>query len=143
MSIRRWEPLDELLCLRESMERPFTGSLPRTAGRVLRPAPWRPAVEVHEENGRVVLFAALPGVNPKSLELTVSGDIITLKAVTKTSRGVGTGFYDSRVIYGSYPLPTPVQAGMATATFRNGILEVRIPKAGEPEARTIKVEVAA
>ncbi|HEV8339982.1 MAG TPA: Hsp20/alpha crystallin family protein [bacterium] len=143
MNIRRWEPLDELLCLRESMEHPFTGYLPHTTGRVLRPAPWRPAVEVHEENGRVVLFAALPGVNPKSLEVTVSGDIVTLKAVKGTSGSAGTGFYDSRVIYGSYPLPSPVQAGLATATFRNGILEVRIPRAGEPEARTVKVEVAA
>lgn len=143
MSIRRWEPLDELLCLRESFEHPFTDYRLGTAGRVLRPAPWRPAVEVHEEKGRVVLFAALPGVNPKSLEVTVSDEIVTVKAVTGTPRGAGTGSYDRGVVYGSYPLPAPVQASMATATFKNGILKVRIPKAEEPEARTVKVEVAA
>ncbi len=140
MHLRRWEPLDELLCLRESIRHPLIGYPQRTFRRFQRPR--QPAVEINEEEGDVVLFAALPKVNRQSLEVTVSSDIVTVKAATETPWGAGNGSYDHHLVYGFYAMPAPVLAGGAKASFKNGILEVRIPKATEPEARTVKVEVA-
>ena len=91
MSIRRWDPFDELTSLRASMERLFDDLFTtRRPGRALAPALWEPAGELFE-------------------------------------RAVG--------------LPASVQADQAKATFRHGMLEVRIPKAERGRAKSIKVEV--
>ena len=114
MSIRRWDPFDELSSLRESMERLFDDLFTtRRPGRALAPALWEPAVELFETEGDVVFRAEMPGIDPQQVGVTVTEDT----------------------------LPASVQADQAKATFRHGILEVRIPKAERGRAKSIKVEV--
>jgi len=122
VSIRRWDPFDELTSLRESMERLFDDLFTtRRPGRALAPALWEPAVELFETEGDVVFRAEME------------------------QEQKGRNYYRRELRYGSFEravgLPASVQADQAKATFRHGILEVRIPKAERGRAKSIKVEV--
>lgn len=148
MSIRRWDPFDELTSLRESMERLFDDFFTRRpAGRpLLAPAMWEPAVEVFETEGEVVFRAEMPGIDPKTVDVTVSEDSLTLKAEARAeAEQKGRNYYRRELRYGAFQrsvaLPTSVQTDQAKAAFKNGILEVRIPKAERAKAKTVRVEV--
>ncbi len=147
MSIRRWDPFDELSSLRESMERLFEDFFTtRRPGRHLAPALWEPAVELFETEGDVVFRAEMPGIDPKSVNVTVSEDTLTVKAEVKAEQEQkGRNYYRRELRYGSFEravgLPTSVQADQAKATFKNGILEIHIAKAERAKAKSVTVEV--
>ena len=147
MSIRRWDPFDELSSLRESMERLFDDLFTtRRPGRALAPALWEPAVELFETEGDVVFRAEMPGIDPQQVDVTVTEDTLTVKGEARTEQEQkGRNYYRRELRYGSFEravgLPASVQADQAKATFRHGILEVRIPKAERGRAKSIKVEV--
>ena len=147
MSIRRWDPFDELTSLRESMERLFDDLFTtRRSGRALAPAQWEPAVELFETEGDVVFRAEMPGIDPQQVDVTVTEDTLTVKGEARTEQEQkGRNYYRRELRYGSFEravgLPASVQADQAKATCRQGILEVRIPKAERGRAKSIKVEV--
>lgn len=148
MSIRRWDPFDELTSLRESVESLCSGFYTRRPQHAQAPALWEPAVDLYGTNGELVMRAEMPGIDPKSVEVQVSGGTLIVKA----EAGAGAGqkdwnYYRRELRHGTFQrtfvLPTPVEAGLAKATFRNGILEIRLPKVAEARGQTVKVEVAA
>jgi len=147
VSIRRWDPFDELASLRESMERVFDEFF--TSRRTERrgvPAVWEPAAELFETDNEVVFRAEMPGIDPKSVDVTVSEDALTVRGEARAEEEQkGRNYYRRELRYGSYQrtvaLPTAVQADQARAAYRNGILEVRLPKAERARAKSIKVEV--
>ncbi len=147
MSIRRWDPFDELTSLRESMERLFDDFFTtRRPGRTLAPALWEPAVELFESENDLVFRAELPGIDPRQVDVTIAEDTLTVKGAAKAEQEQkGHNYYRRELRYGSFErtvgLPASVQADQAKATFKNGILEVRIPKAERARAKSIKVEV--
>lgn len=148
MSIRRWEAFDELTSLRESMESLCDGFYTRRPHRALTPALWEPAVELYETDGELVMRAEMPGIDPKSVEVNVLGKTLTVKAEVKAEEEQkGQNYHRCELRHGTFQrtlaLPTPVEAGLAKATFRNGILEIRLPKVAEARDQTVKVEVAA
>ncbi|MGQ0570136.1 MAG: Hsp20/alpha crystallin family protein [Armatimonadota bacterium] len=145
MSIIRWEPFDEMMSMRESMDRLFEDFFtrrPRTSG----PLVWQPAVEVFETDNEVVVKAELPGIDPKNVSVTVTGDGLTIKGEAKVEHEEkGRNYYRRELRYGSFlrtiPLPTEVKSEETKAAFRNGILEVKVPKAERVKPKTVKVEV--
>jgi HSP20 family protein len=146
MSIRRWDPFDELASLRESMERLFDDFFTRRPGRTLAPTVWEPAVELFETEDDVVFRAEMPGIDPKSVDVTVSEDTLAVKGEARAEHEQkGRSYYRRELRYGAFErtvaLPVSVQADQAKATFKNGILEIRMPKAERAKAKTIKVEV--
>jgi len=145
MSIIRWEPFDEMMSMRESMDRLFEDFFtrrPRTSG----PLVWQPAVEVFETDNEVVVKAELPGIDPKNVSVTVTGDGLIIKGEAKAEHEeTGRNYYRRELRYGSFlrtiPLPTEVKSEETKAAFRNGILEVKVPKAERVKPKTVKVEV--
>jgi HSP20 family protein len=145
MSIIRWDPFDEIMSMRESMDRlfeDFFSRRPRTAG----PLVWQPAIEVFETDTDVVVKAELPGIDPKHVEVNVTDDTLTIKGEAKTEQEEKRrNYYRRELRYGAFqraiPLPTEVKGDEARATFRHGILEVKVPKAERVRPKSIKVEV--
>lgn len=145
MTIIRWEPFDEMMSMRESMDRLFEDFFtrrPRTSG----PLVWQPAVEVFETDNEVVVKAELPGMDPKNVSVTVTGDGLTIKGEAKVEQeDKGRNYYRRELRYGSFqrtiPLPTEVKSEETKAAFRNGILEVKVPKAERVKPKTVRVEV--
>ncbi|HYM69259.1 MAG TPA: Hsp20/alpha crystallin family protein [bacterium] len=148
MSIMRWDPFDEVTTLRRSMERMFDDFFtPRQALRnATEPVAWEPAVEMFETQDSVVVRAELPNIDPKTVDVTVTDDAITLKGETKREEEQkGRNFYRRELRYGTFtrtlPLATEVKSAEAKATYKDGVLEVSVPKSERVKPTSVKVQV--
>jgi HSP20 family protein len=105
-----------------------------------------PRSDVVETDNGVEVTIELPGLEEKDVEVTLSDDALTVKGEKKIERKEEKkGYYMSERSYGSVfrsiPLPPGVDADKAEATFRNGVLTVRLPQSNEAKAKVRKVEL--
>jgi len=103
-----------------------------------------PHTDVYEEKGQLVVKTELPGITEKNLEVTLEGDMLTIKAEKKEEVTEDATHHTRERYYGKYvhsmSLPTHVNGDKVSATFDNGVLELRIPKAEEAKAKRIEVK---
>jgi len=109
-------------------------------------AAWMPSVDVHEESGRYVVRADIPGVEAKDIEVTAEGGVLTIRGDRKVGeRAEHAAFESIERVSGTFmrrfTLPEPAQEGGISANYANGVLEVVIPKAPRVDARRISVTV--
>lgn len=145
-NITRFDPLGETVSLRSAMDRLFEDSF-------VSPLGWRtlngsdsisPAVDVHETSEEIVVTAALPGTRAEDVEITMTGQNLTLRGEFKADDKIGRDQYLYRERrFGSFSrsiqLPVRVQGERADATFTDGVLTLRIPKAEEVKPRQIRI----
>lgn len=106
---------------------------------------WAPAVDIKEESTRFVLFADIPGVDPKDIEISMENGILTIKgerSATNTEEKEGyTRVERSKgSFYRRFALPDTADADRITAEGRHGVLRIIIPKRDKAAAKKIKVE---
>ena len=106
---------------------------------------WRPAVDIKEEENRFVIYADLPGVDPKDIEITMDQGVLTLKGErseeTKEEReGYKRVERVSGSFYRRFSLPDTADADRIEAEGKNGVLEITLPKHEKVEARKITVK---
>ena len=105
---------------------------------------WAPRVDVREEESRYVILADVPGVNPADIEISMDKGVLTIKGERKSENTAENGKL-TRVErrYGSFQrsfaLPDSADADAITATGKNGVLEVAIPKKAQAAPRKIVV----
>lgn len=110
------------------------------------PVAWLPAVESYAKDGNVHVRVALPGVDPKDVEVTVADDYLTIrgerKARTEDREG---GRYVREFAYGSFEralaLPEGIDAGLVKATFANGMLDLTIPAPVAVVPKKVEIQV--
>ncbi|MHB8730269.1 MAG: Hsp20/alpha crystallin family protein [bacterium] len=151
-SILRWDPFEEAGTLRRAVDRLFDdvlpgGRAPRTSTNGLPAAAWEPAVELYETGDEVVVRAEMPNVDPSNVDITVTADAVTIKGtVRQEEERKDRSYYRRELRYGAYvrtlPLPAEVRGGDAKATYKDGVLEVRIPKSERAKPTTVKVQIA-
>ena len=139
----RWDPFDDMRGLHRRMDRVFGDFF---GPRVLT---WEPAelgfaLDLYETDDALVVKGALPGVRPDEVDISVTGDVLTIKGETKSEEETKNGSYHRRELrYGTFarsiPLSTRVNHGKAEATFENGILTITLPKAEEVKPKSIKI----
>ena len=105
-----------------------------------------PKLDMFEENNEVVIKAELPGVRKKDLDISLEGDVLTIKAEKKEEKEVKDATqYTRERHFGQYArymtLPARIDAEKITATLKKGLLEIRLPKAEGPESKHIEVKV--
>ncbi len=121
------------------MDRPFANlDLPSGEGA--------PRTDVVETDDGVEISVELPGMEQKDIEVSLTGDSLTIKGEKKIEKQEEKkGYYVSERSYGSVyrsiPLPPGVDAGKADATFKNGVLKVRLPQTAEAKEKVKRVEV--
>jgi HSP20 family protein len=107
---------------------------------------WRPPVDIYETENGIVLAAELPGVVKEDISVEVKDNILTLKGErTANPNFKGKKFYRHERCYGtfqrSFTLQYDIQPNLIKATFKDGVLEIEIPKPEEqPKQITVKVE---
>ena len=144
--LTRWEPFRDLVSLREAMDRLFEESVVRPGGAALAPrVVGTLAVDVYETDEDVVVKASVPGVDPEELDISITGDTLTIKGETRAEEEVEEENYVYRERrYGAFSrsmtIPTSVEASEADAEFEDGVLTLRLPKAEEVKPKTIKVK---
>ena len=105
-----------------------------------------PAIEVYEEKDDVVVKAEVPGIKKEELEVNITDDLLTIKGQKKKEEEVKEkGYYYSERSFGSFErsieIPRPVHTDKAHASFKDGVLEVRIPKTEEAKRKEVKLRV--
>jgi len=144
--IVRWEPFRELVSLREAMDRLFEESFVRPGGGRLAPAGMElPAVDMYQTDDAVVVKSAIPGIKPEDIDISITGDTLTIRGETRVEEEVNEENYIRRERrYGSFcrslALPLPVVTEKAEAEFENGVLTLTLPKAEEVKPKAIKIK---
>jgi HSP20 family protein len=151
-AVTPWRPFMDLARWERDMERTMEDFF----GRRLRwPERWfgnteleitAPSVDLFEEKDDIVVKAELPGMDKENIEVNLTDHHLTIKGEKKKEEEVKEeNYYRSERSYGSFlrtlELPKDVHADKVKASFKNGILEVRLPKTEEAKAKEIKVKV--
>jgi HSP20 family protein len=142
----RWDPVRDMVSLREAMDRLFEESF-------VRPRNWPAtaegvatlALDVLETQDEITVKASIPGMKPEDIDISVTGDTLTIKGETQEEKEEKDGNYHLRERrYGAFQrsvvLPTLVNADKAEAEFKNGVLTLTLPKVEEVKPKSIKVK---
>jgi len=137
----RFDPFRDLTTLREEMNRLFTRTLGEGSGGG---STWTPAVDIFDRADAIVLRAELPGLSAEDIDIEVDDSVLTLRGERRFEDTVEEGrYYRLERAYGhfqrSVTLPQGVKADEISATFDQGVLTVRVPKADEVKPRKITV----
>jgi HSP20 family protein len=139
-----------LVTLRSEMDRLFDTFLREPFAGVDWPLwaseKWSPAIDVAENEKELTVRAELPGIDPKDLEVTVTGNQLVLSGEKKeSSEQTEKDFYHSETRYGSFrrvvPLPEGIDAEHVEANYANGVLTLHLPKAAPVTGKRIEVKV--
>jgi len=139
MTVVRYEPWALLNRLHREFDQTFD--------TVTRDATWSPAVDIHEEADRFAVHADLPGVKPADIEITAEKGVLSLRGTRNFEQRKDDGHY-SRVervsgkFVRTFTLPDNVQTDAIKASFKDGVLELSIPKIAKQEPRRIEVQAA-
>jgi len=144
-SIIRWDPLREAMSLRDAMEQAW-------GERFVRPpmpfglfSEGSLAVDVYDSGETVVVKTAIPGVKADEIDVSITGDTLTIKAETKEEQEVKHENYLRRERrFGAYcrsvTLPGGLETGKAEADYSDGVLTLIFPKAEEVKPKSIKIQ---
>ena len=141
--IVRWEPFRDMVTLRDAMDRMWEDRLFRPP----LPFAWSDgalAVDMYETDESVVVKTEIPGVKAEEIDVSVTGDTLTVKAETKEEEEINRDNYLRRERrYGSYcrsvTLPGGLKTEEADADYTDGVLTLTFPKAEEVKPKSIKV----
>ncbi len=138
----------ELGSVRREMDRLFDRFFEGWPFRVsAEQRPWAPSVDVSETAKEVVVKAELPGMDPKDIDVSVRGDILSVAGERKQEKEEkGENFHRIESTYGSFSrsiqLPAEVDAGKVNATYKDGVLKITLPKTKEAATKKIEVKPA-
>ena len=147
MDLIRWQPWSEMMSLREAMDRLFDERFPALSWRT--PAGAGEAailpVDVYETKDSLVIKASTPGVRPEDIDISISGDNLTIKGETHSEEEVKKeNYFRQERRYGTFArsiqLPGSLKTDNAEASFENGVLTLTIPRADEAKPRQIKIK---
>jgi HSP20 family protein len=143
--VSRWEDLDRLF--EDFWRRPFPSLL--GAERwwpTAFPSMRMPTLDVYEEKDEIVVKTDLPGMAKEDVTVQLSGETLTIKGEKKKEEEVKEKDYHRRErSYGefvrSFALPCEVRGDQVKATFKDGVLEIRLPKSEEAKKKSVQVKI--
>jgi len=149
MAIVRWDPFRDLMTIQDRMNRLFDQTLSKTRtddDEGLTASTWSPAVDIYETADSIVLKAELPGLSRENIDIQVRDNTLTLKGERKFEREVkDENYLRIERSYGAFQrafnLPSVIQQDKIKAVFKEGVLEVTMPKAEEAKPKQVKIEV--
>lgn len=145
MSLQRWDPFQDMLSLRDAMDRLVQESFVRPStmggGQGLGLS-----LDLSESQDEYTLKASLPGFKPEDVNVTITGDVLSIRAEHKGEEERKDQNYLLRErrfgsVSRTITLPTRVQSDRAQARYENGELILTLPKAEEAKPRQIKIGV--
>lgn len=138
-----WDPFASLAEIQDEMNRLFNSSLRRSGrggdSQFLAPC------DIYEEKDKLVVRLDLPGLRKEDVSVTLQEGMLTIKGERKTQAPKDATFYVQERVSGTFlrqiQLPVAVDAGKIDAHFRDGVLEVTLPKSEEAKPKQIEVKV--
>jgi len=147
-TLTRWEPFREARRVHDMLDRAFEEGLLGSVSDGLTLYEGLAPVDVYQTDDAIVVEAALPGVKPENIDISVTGDTLTIRGEVREQKTAGNG--DERQYHvrerrysrfaRSITLPSMVDASKAEAEIEDGIVTLTIPKAEEAKPRQITVK---
>jgi HSP20 family protein len=143
--ITRFNPFDDLRRMEARLFEPFF-RMPYFSEET-QATGWNPAVDVLEETERIVVKVEAPGVEEKDLRVTFEDGLLTIAGERQFERKDDRNYHRIERAYGTFTrtftLPRSVDGTKITANYRNGVLEVEIPKKEESRPKQVQINVNA
>src|SRR5262245_16153564 len=147
LATERWEPLRGISEIQGEVNRLFDSFFGRPAPAAAQSGrAWAPFVDMQETKDDLVLTIEVPGVREKDVSVSITGDLLSVKGERRVEPEVKdqTWLHVERA-YGKFErtiqLPMPVQADKVKAAYRDGVLEIKLPKVEEVKPREIKIDI--
>ncbi|HZI89460.1 MAG TPA: Hsp20/alpha crystallin family protein [Candidatus Polarisedimenticolia bacterium] len=140
-SVVRWNPIANFASVQDEMNRVMDEVF--GAGHVV----WTPPLDIEEQEDRYLLHLELPGMKLEEIKITLENNRLGIRGQkTRTEEQKGSTFHRLERVYGSFErsftLTHAVKSDKIEATYRDGVLEVSVPKAEEAKAREIPIQTA-
>lgn len=140
MRIIPWQPLLDGFDDMDAMLQPYRSMHPSVEGGII------PPVDIYEKGNSLIVETPIAGVDPNKIEVSVEGDMLTIKGSMERKTEVDEkNYYRKEMRSGSMfrkvQLPVHVLGDEAKASYDQGLLKIDIPKAGETKTKAIKIEV--
>jgi len=150
MAIVRWTPTTvfprDPINIQDEVDRLLGQFFTRSPQRGDATAMFAPAVDIEETAEEFIVRADLPGIPQKNVKVSLMGDTLTIRGERKQEAREDGNAHRVERVYGvferSFSLGTPVRSDKVRATYRDGVLEIHVPKAEEARLREIEVQVA-
>ena len=155
--LEKWRPARELdrfrnefddLIERLGFDRSWFGRFPRELSADREAMPARPAIETRVDDGKFIVHADLPGIDPKDVDIKVVGDMLTIKGSRAEKRETTKADYMRREIrYGAFErslgLPEGIKAEDLKGSYNDGVLELTAPMPKEGSPKQVKIQIEA
>ena len=139
----RWDPVREMVSMRDSMDRVFEDFFSRSPAA----AEGYGTIDINmvQTDDAVVIKASIPGIEPDDINISITGDTLTIRGETKEDEEFNNSEYHIREMrFGSFArsilLPSRIVSDKASAEFENGVLKLTLPKAEEVKPKTITIK---
>jgi HSP20 family protein len=138
--------LERLASMRDEMDRVFDS----TFGSNFRPlgtlSGWTPPVDVYQDKDQFTVVAELPGLKKEEIEISLNGDTLTISGERKPQEKEGGPGFRRERFFGKFQrsltLPSLIDGEKVKATYKDGVLEVVLPKAEEAKPKQIEVSLS-
>lgn len=139
-----WEPFRELVTMRDDVDRlfdTFFGRQPQTMDEF-----WQPAIDIEENNGNLMVRAEIPGMNKDDIKVSVKEDLLKISGERKQENETKEKtFHRIERSYGKFEriirLPSEVDADKVKASYKDGVLNITLPKPESMKPKRIDVEI--
>lgn len=141
--ISRWDPFRDLSVLQDRINRIFNEQAGRGEAEAASARTWAPVVDILETENDLVVRAELPGLSREEIDIEVTSESLAIKGERRLDESARDEFIRVERPYGpfqrSFTIGVPVQPDKVKAVYRDGVLEVTVPKAEEVKPKKIKV----
>ena len=146
MELSPWKPFGELSPFRKEMDRLWNRFLGETPFARTFNEMWSPSVDISETKDDFVVKAELPGLEAKDVNVSISGNVLTIKGEKKAEEEEKDEHYHRIERYSGsfqrvFQLPSGVKADKVEANFDKGVLKVTLPKVEEAKKKEIEIKV--
>jgi len=149
MTLVRWNPVfspaRELVSMQDDVNK-FIDSFFRTSVQRSDGLPFTPVVDIEETPEDFILRADLPGVSQQDVKVSLMGDTLTIRGERKEKQQKSGSMLrverSSGVFERTFTLGAPVRSENVKATYRDGVLEIHVPKAEEARQREIPIQAS-
>ena len=147
MALARWTPGRDIMSVRDDMNRLMNEFFGRSSGGdegTWFSGAWSPPVDIYETDTALVMKAELPGFSKDDIQIELKENSLVIKGERKREDEVKEGSYHrTERVYGafqrSFLLPTTVDQGKVQAVYKDGLLELRLPKVEKAQPKRISI----
>jgi HSP20 family protein len=147
MTIIKWTPAREIASLQQGINRLFEDVFSQSGDYDSETmGAWRPPVDIIDTDAGIIIFVEIPGVDKEAVDIEVKENVLSISGERSVDDTVGNGSYmRSERVFGrfarSFALPAMIPTDKITASFKNGVLKITIPKPEAEQPRQVSIQV--